>query len=193
MSWLFLGRGFGSAGALAARDGALPALAIDLERCIGCRACEVHCQVEHDLPASVRLMHVRPHPEDPLPGIPIFPLACAHCAEPACQAVCPSAAIRRRPDGLVLLDPAACIGCRFCIIACPYGAPQWDPERSRVIKCDLCVDRLAQGLWPACATKCAMKAIHFLDAERLGRILAETGRRGGGALVLGVGAAEALR
>lgn len=192
MSWLFLGRAVEDRGVLATLDGGTPALAIDLDRCIGCRACEVHCQVEHDLPAGIRLMHVHPHPEDLAFGIPVFPLACAHCADPPCRAVCPVGAIRRRPDGVVLLDSAACIGCRFCIIACPYGAPQWDPGRGRVIKCDLCVDRVEQGLWPACATKCSMKAIHLLDAERLGLVLGETARRDGGTLVLGVGTAEAV-
>lgn len=176
MSYVFVGTSLrDSDQAPASGNGALPGLAIDLDRCIACRACEVHCQLEHDLPAEVRPMRVAWD----------LPFACAHCADPPCAAICPTGAIAKRADGLVLLDDARCIGCRFCIVACPYGSPKYDARRNRVVKCDLCVARLERGHWPACATKCSMKAIHLADPERLHRVLAESRARGGARLILG--------
>ncbi|MBI4589198.1 MAG: 4Fe-4S binding protein [Candidatus Rokubacteria bacterium] len=175
MSYLFIGTPLRDAvQAPANEDGAILGLAIDLDRCIACRACEVHCQLEHDLPPEVRPMQV----------VSVLPFACAHCADPPCAAVCPTGAIAKRADGLVLLDEARCIGCRFCIVACPYGSPKYDARGNRVVKCDLCVTRMDWGYWPACATKCSMKAIHLLDPERLRRLRAENRVRGGGELIL---------
>ena len=63
--------------------------------------------------------------------------------------------MQRRPkDGIVFVEPGLCIGCKNCLTACPWGAPQWDPETRKVVKCDYCKDRLDQGLQPACVTKC---------------------------------------
>lgn len=175
MSYLFVGSPLRDlARSPATHDGVVPGIAVDLDRCIACRACEVHCQLEHDLPPEVRPMRVAF----------ALPFACAHCADPPCAAVCPTGAIAKRADGPVLLDELLCIGCRFCIVACPYGSPKYDARRARVVKCDLCVARVDRGLWPACATKCSMKAIHLVDSERLRRLLSENRARGGRELML---------
>jgi Fe-S-cluster-containing dehydrogenase component len=78
--------------------------------------------------------------------------------------------MRTRPrDGIVYLDQSLCVGCKSCIIACPWGAPQWHPELGRVVKCDYCMDRLDQGLQPACVAKCVTHCLEFgkiADMER---------------------------
>lgn len=175
MSYLFVGTPLPeTSGASASEAGSTGGLAIDLDRCIACRACEVHCQLEHDLGAETRLMRVIS-----VAGLQL-PFACAHCADPPCAAVCPAAAISKREDGAVLLATDKCIGCRFCIIACPYGSPAWDAGRGRMHKCDLCFERTDRGYWPACATKCSAKAIFFASPERIKRLLAENRMRAGG-------------
>jgi molybdopterin-containing oxidoreductase family iron-sulfur binding subunit len=111
-----------------------------------------------------------------------FPINCMHCDDPECVKVCPTAASHKREDGLVLIDSAKCMGCKYCILACPYGArssfkklePFYMAERTPldelaenkhlrgvVQKCDFCQDRLAKGLEPACVASCVGRAKHF--------------------------------
>ena len=89
--------------------------------------------------------------------------ACNHCQDPACLKACPVNAITKRAsDGIVLIDQEKCIGCRYCIWACPYGAPQWNEGTKKVEKCTMCVDRIDKGLQPACATTCVGKALNYV-------------------------------
>jgi anaerobic dimethyl sulfoxide reductase subunit B (iron-sulfur subunit) len=92
-------------------------------------------------------------------------LACNHCAEPVCAEVCPTGAIARRDDGLVLIDGGRCVGCRYCAWACPYGAPQYDERAGRMTKCDLCADDLAAGRRPACVAACPMRALELVQVD----------------------------
>jgi Fe-S-cluster-containing dehydrogenase component len=70
--------------------------------------------------------------------------------------------MQKRPkDGIVFVDENLCVGCKSCITACPWGAPQWNPEKGKVVKCDFCIDRIDQGLEPACVAKCVTKCLHF--------------------------------
>jgi Fe-S-cluster-containing dehydrogenase component len=95
-------------------------------------------------------------------------MPCFHCEEPWCVAVCPTGAMQKRPkDGIVFVEPSLCVGCKSCITACPWGAPQWQPKLGKVIKCDYCMDRVDQGLKPACVTKCVTHCLQFGQADRL--------------------------
>jgi Fe-S-cluster-containing dehydrogenase component len=95
--------------------------------------------------------------------------ACNHCAAPACLPSCPVGAITKDPaTGLVRLDTNACVGCRNCEWACPYGAPQFNDRTGRVEKCTGCAHRLAEGLAPACVTTCPTGALQFTLDHRPG-------------------------
>jgi anaerobic dimethyl sulfoxide reductase subunit B (iron-sulfur subunit) len=80
---------------------------------------------------------------------------------------CPARAIEKREDGIVLIDPAKCLGCRYCEWACPYGAPQFDEAAGVMTKCDLCADLVERGGRPACVAACPMRALDFGEIEEL--------------------------
>lgn len=130
-------------------------LEIEEALCWGCKACEVACKQENRAPDGVKLIAVHPDGPKPVDGRLTFVYRvarCRQCDEPACLPVCPAEAITRRPaDGLVLLDPAACSGCRACVEACPYGAIAFDTQKEVALKCNLCYHRVDRGLVPACA------------------------------------------
>ncbi|MBT8341331.1 MAG: 4Fe-4S dicluster domain-containing protein [Desulfatitalea sp.] len=168
-------------------------MVIDIQRCIGCHTCAMTCKVENNLPAKNwwnRVLTVGGKQMDTPKGI--FPnvqmsyitQACQHCGNPACVKVCPTqATFIREEDGVVIQDYGKCIGCRFCIDACPYtGVRQFNSEKPRYLidfpvgdanvpahqeqtveKCTFCVHRLAKGLQPACIESCPAHARHFGD------------------------------
>ena len=140
---------------------------IDQNRCMGCFACVVACKDWHDVPAGpASWMRVKTIEKGKYPDlfVAFLPVACHHCLEPACVAVCPTNAITKRPDdGIVTVDREACLGkesCGLCREACPYEAPQFGAEANAAMqKCDLCLDRWAEGKKPICAGSCPMQAI----------------------------------
>ena len=139
---------------------------IDLKRCIGCRSCYVACKAENNTPLRTdwRLVVERESGTFPNPRREFISLACNHCDEPACMKSCPVDAITKRSsDGIVLIDQDLCIGCRYCMFACPYGAPRIDTDTGKVSKCTMCVHRLDAGLTPACFTACLTGAIQFVE------------------------------
>lgn len=162
-------------------------MAIDLKRCTGCQSCTMACKVENGTPAGVFWMRVLEREEGtfPLAQTLYMPLRCNHCAEPPCVPVCPTgASYQRNKDNLVLIDQDKCIGCRACVIACPYQVrfvphdkkgyhgdqltPYEDVAYKRwqagtAQKCTFCVHRLDQGLGPACVETCPTKALVFGD------------------------------
>jgi Fe-S-cluster-containing dehydrogenase component len=149
------------------------AFLFDPNRCTGCQACELACSIENDLGPDRSWREVVTFNDASAPGIPRFhlSLACNHCAEPACMYSCPALAYDRdATSGAVLLDPARCIGCRYCSWACPYGAPRFEEESGVMGKCTFCSHRLGEGLKPACATLCPTGALDFADlpASELG-------------------------
>ena len=140
------------------------ALMIDMERCIGCKSCEVACKMEHGLgPGEYRnrVLWLR----DPVrPSLDFLTLSCQHCERPACLRACtvtPKAIEKDPLSGVVRIIEANCTGCGECIVVCPYGAIGYDAMDHHAVKCDLCVDRRAEGKTTACANVCPGKAIKF--------------------------------
>ncbi len=132
------------------------AMVIDMEKCIGCDACTISCKAENNVPMGVYRTWVETHERGRFPNIKLSfaPKLCNHCDDPPCVPVCPVDATFKRSDGLVLVDYDKCIGCGYCVEACPYGARYMDPVTHVVDKCTFCVQRIEQGLTPACVETC---------------------------------------
>jgi len=153
----------------------------DASACNGCKACVIACKSKNALPVGVNYRRVVqygngawvPDPEYPDMLMPsnlfVYSLsvACMHCEDPACVNVCPAKAVEKRDDGIVVVDSDKCIGCHYCEWACPYGAPQFDPEEGTMRKCDFCVDVVEQGEAPYCVAACPMRAMDFGELDEL--------------------------
>ena len=141
----------------------------DKGRCIGCRACELHCKTENEVPVGPsfgKIVPVGPQVQGGVPRMQFIFMPCFHCENPWCVSACPTGAMQKRTqDGLVFVDQSQCIGCKACITACPWGAPQWDKAKGKVFKCDYCKHRVDQGLKPACVTGCTTDALKWVSPE----------------------------
>jgi formate dehydrogenase iron-sulfur subunit len=95
--------------------------------------------------------------------------SCCHCLNAACVSACPVGAMHRTPEGIVLYDGQKCIGCRYCMMACPFGVPryEWDSTTPLIWKCTLCHERLAEGKLPACVEKCPEQVLMFGERSQL--------------------------
>lgn len=145
---------------------------LDLQRCIGCRTCTVSCQSELNTlelqtsKANLSYRWVVEQNGGTYPNVrrQFVTMSCMHCEDPPCIRSCPVRAIsKREQDGIVLIDQELCIGCRYCIQACPYGAPQFNENTQRVEKCTFCVHRTdaSVGLNPACVDTCVGRALSW--------------------------------
>jgi len=105
-------------------------MAIDMKRCIGCYACVLACKAEHFLPPDIFWNRVLIGEKGKYPAVSkvIYSVRCNHCAEPKCVDVCPTGATQQREDGIVWVDETKCVGCRYCMIACPYQARSFYEE-----------------------------------------------------------------
>ena len=130
---------------------------VDVQRCIGCRTCQVACKDRHNLQAAgPRTRRVGSFECGMYPEVGMFHLtvSCNHCDEPACVANCPVQAYTKLENGIVQQNHDLCIGCKTCIEACPYHAPCYDEQESKTYKCDMCTDRQERGELPACVAAC---------------------------------------
>lgn len=135
-------------------------------RCIDCKACQVACWAENEVPlGKTRNWIEKDGPVGEFPNLKVdyLPGNCMHCGNPPCVKVCPTGASYRRPDGIVLVNEKKCIGCKYCMVACPYDARYFDPEKEVANKCTMCVHRLDQGQEPACVSTCIGGARVFGD------------------------------
>jgi len=138
---------------------------IDQTACIGCHACTTACKSENSVPLGVNRTYVK------YVDVGTFPNArrafqvtrCNQCEDAPCVAACPTAAMYRRPDGIVDFDKRICIGCKACMAACPYDAIFINPEDHSAEKCNFCAHRLDVGLEPACVVVCPTQAIKVGD------------------------------
>ncbi len=134
------------------------------DNCIGCHACEAACSDKNDNPAHIAFRSVGyveggSYPDYKRMNIS---MACNHCDDPVCLKGCPTNAYTKHAEyGAVLQDPETCFGCGYCTWVCPYNAPQLDPIKGQVSKCNMCVDRLEVGLKPSCVTACVGNALDF--------------------------------
>lgn len=124
------------------------------KNCYGCKTCSIACKSEKQLNKGVLLRHVTTIKQDAPLAVSFLSMSCNHCEDPACLKNCPVQAYTKLENGIVQQNHDLCIGCKTCIEACPYGAPSYDEEESKTYKCDMCVDRQAQGLLPACVAAC---------------------------------------
>ncbi|MFO8032227.1 MAG: 4Fe-4S dicluster domain-containing protein [Desulfohalobiaceae bacterium] len=149
----------------------------DQKKCIGCHACELACSLIKDLkpgPKPTQIIETGLKWVGHMPRTSFVFMPCFHCENPWCVAACPTGAMQKRPeDGIVFVDSQLCVGCKTCMSACPWGAPQWNPDTGKVVKCDLCKDRIDAGLRPACAAVCSTHCIHFGQPEEMPQIRRE--------------------
>lgn len=145
------------------------AMVIDLRKCIGCQACTVSCSMENKPPIGqfrtiVSQYEVKDldHPEQPASNF-MLPRLCNHCDNPPCVPVCPVQATFQQEDGVVLVDNERCVGCGYCVQACPYGARFINKETNTADKCTFCYHRVSVGLLPACVESCVGGARVFGD------------------------------
>ncbi|MBK8615762.1 MAG: 4Fe-4S dicluster domain-containing protein [Anaerolineales bacterium] len=144
---------------------------IDASRCIDCRACLVACSVENNVPMkSTRIWIKDSGVTGEFPNLEHYtaPFHCMHCIDPSCVSACTVGALQKNEDGIITYDNEACIGCRYCMYACPFEVPhfEWDQQFALITKCDLCVSRLGDGeAEPACAATCPTDAIQFGKRE----------------------------
>lgn len=133
----------------------------NVDRCIGCQSCEIACKNENNTNCGVQWRRVAQNGDGTYLSI-----SCNHCSSPECFRVCPEHAYVKRRDGTVLIDSNRCAGCKTCVSACPYKAPQFDPIQNRTSKCNYCVTRQKAGLLPACVTACPTGALQVLDLNK---------------------------
>jgi len=134
------------------------------DNCIGCHACEAACSEKNDNPAHIAFRSVGYVEGGTYPDFKRvnISMACNHCDDPVCLKGCPTRAYTKFAEyGAVLQDPDICFGCGYCTWVCPYNAPQLDPVKGQVSKCNMCVDRLEVGLKPACVSACLGNALSF--------------------------------
>lgn len=170
------------------------AIAINLDRCVGCHTCALSCKMQNNVPEGMLWNRVLTEDCDVMDGAlgtypnvtrTFLPVACQHCQNAACQRVCPTGATYKDDKGRVEIDYDKCIGCRMCLAACPYTGVRsfnWEEpayyadfalgdadaakhEKHTVEKCIFCTQRVARGEQPACVADCIGRARHFGDLD----------------------------
>lgn len=140
-------------------------MVVDLARCIGCQSCTLSCIHENAVPEdSFRtIVSVYELLQDGGSRMAMLPRLCNHCKDPPCIQVCPVGATFQRRDGIVVVDADRCVGCAYCVQACPYDARFINQETQKADKCTFCAHRVDAGLLPACVENCVGGARVFGD------------------------------
>ncbi|MBW7933669.1 MAG: 4Fe-4S dicluster domain-containing protein, partial [Gemmatimonadaceae bacterium] len=173
---------------------------VDTTVCIGCRNCEFACKEAHDLATPPLEAYEDPKPMEQMrrpdetaltvvnkfenPSNPDLPttvkVQCMHCDHPACVSACIVGAIAKHENGAVVWDTDKCIGCRYCMVACPFQIPAFEYDKAigpKIMKCDFCASRQAEGKLPACVESCPVEALTFGPREELVRVAQDKIRR----------------
>ena len=148
-------------------------MAIDLNRCMNCKACNAACKEQNDVGIGYFWTWVDRKQSDKLEednGAPshdfyYLPMQCQHCDNPECVTVCPTGASVKADNGTVQIDLDQCIGCQACVSACPYGVRYLNVEKNVVEKCNLCAERIEEGELPQCVLNCVGMAKWFGDLD----------------------------
>jgi formate dehydrogenase iron-sulfur subunit len=153
---------------------------IDTTRCVGCKSCQQACKIANNLPTDDRpvalsattltivdFRNISTKVEKP--DIKPVKRQCMHCEEPACVSVCPVGALEKKPNGAVAYDADKCIGCRYCMVACPYGVPKydWNSPNPKINKCAQSCMADGKRSTPACVQACPQKALYYGDRQEL--------------------------
>jgi formate dehydrogenase iron-sulfur subunit len=176
------------------------AVLVDLRRCIGCRGCQVSCKRWNDREATKTVMNTDPKLEwtnppslspqtytyvrfvktgsDESLNWTFAKIQCNHCIEPHCVNACPTTALIKRENGPVTYRKEVCIGCGYCINACPFEVPHFDEENKVIEKCTFCSERLDEGLEPACVQACPTDTLVLMSLEEAQRKAKEAEARG---------------
>ena len=155
----------------------------DITLCVGCRSCEAACNKVNELPSPDRPFTdlsvldekrrttakaytvVNRFKNRKVPQQPVFvKKQCNHCLEPACASACFVRALRKTPQGPVVYDPSVCVGCRYCMIACPFDIPAYEYDNAlspKIMKCTMCYPRILKGQLPGCVEACPREALTF--------------------------------
>ena len=158
------------------------AMVVEVDRCIGCKGgCQIACKTEHNIALGrSRSVLYTMGPVGTFPDLEMYflPVMCQQCKDPACARVCPTGACyKNEEDGVILIDPDSCIGCKACIRECPFHCNSFNEERRVADKCTLCMERRGEGKIPVCVKNCAGGALHFGDIEdpksEVSKLLAE--------------------
>ncbi len=146
----------------------------DATLCIGCKACEQACAEKNKLPYNDTVAAEQRQSDHKFTVVlnqndKFMRRLCMNCNEPACASVCPVAALRKTKEGPVIYDVSRCMGCRYCMLACPFGVPryEWGSVNPKVQKCTMCSDRVLAGQQTACAEACPTGATKFGDRDAL--------------------------
>jgi formate dehydrogenase iron-sulfur subunit len=150
---------------------------VDVTRCVGCNKCVDACVTTNHLGEAY---HIPQQASDGLssdrwlaivqsPEGGFVRKSCRHCLDAACVSACPVGAMTQTPEGVVLYDGEKCMGCRYCMMACPFGIPryEWDSSAPLIRKCTLCYDRLVEGKIPACVEACPEQVLTFGERSEL--------------------------
>lgn len=150
------------------------AILYDSTVCVGCRECERTCSERWKLPYNDKIAAEEQISAHKLTAVRTFGerfsrKLCMHCEDPACASVCPVAALQKTKLGPVVYDESRCMGCRYCMVACPFGVPvyEWDALVPKIRKCDLCADRAAEGKPTRCTDACGFEATITGDRDEL--------------------------
>lgn len=148
-------------------------LVVNIEKCLGCKSCELACALVHSRSKVLEeAITELPKPQKRVTveaaGEFAVPLQCRHCEDAPCIAVCPTAAIyRHAANDPVLIDKDRCIGCKFCLVVCPFGVIEVSSDGKAMVKCDLCIERTKAGQEPACVEACPTGALKLVDEKEL--------------------------
>jgi len=159
-----------------------PILVIDLDACMGCHCCATVCKQENYVGLGARWNQVlEVGPTGTYPDLELYylPVVCQQCDNPPCVSVCPTGASYRREDGVILVNHSRCIGCQYCVLACPYGSRAYNHEAGIIEKCTLCAHRATKQDGPACIGPCPAQCRSYGDLDDPGSEVSRLVREAG--------------